>query len=85
MDRLVQRTGKEGVLVFVNGRNISLQFQATREDKGYRSEDMAWQTNVSGLARTNNAIMSMWNTLKNRTNLVLRLPYYYGTVLINRN
>lgn len=48
-------TGKEGVLVLVDGRNISVQFQATRGDKGYRSEDMAWLMNVSGLARTNNA------------------------------
>jgi len=63
--------------VLVNGRNISVQSQVTRGDKGYRSEDMAWPMNVSGLARTNNAVMSLWNTLENRTNLVLRLPYYY--------
>lgn len=46
-------------------------------DKGYKSEDMAWLMNVSGLAKTNNAVMSLWNTLENRTNLVLRLLYYY--------
>ena len=63
--------------MLVNGRNISAQFQATRGDQGYRSEDMAWPTNVSGLAKTNSAVMSLWNALENRTNLVLRLLYYY--------
>ena len=46
-------------------------------DKGYRSEDIAWLINVSGLAKTNNAVMSLWNTLKNITNLVLRSLYNY--------
>ena len=63
--------------MLINGRNILVQFQATRGDKGYSSEDMAWPMNVSGLVRTNNAVMSLWNTLENRTNLVLRLLYYY--------
>jgi hypothetical protein len=63
--------------VLINERNISVQFQATRGDKGYRSEDMAWPMNMPRLSRTNNAVMSLWNTLENRANLVLRLLYYY--------